>query len=169
MVAGACLVKIWSDFFGWKISHFWSVLESLSFVWLSLLSSTRLNHVVSGSERESSQKHDGKKFKWAPGRADGHEKNWKFWNKCDITMWCIKFVTLNAWHLWRATLFQKLDFRSLVDVKICSGPALRAIFKILAEPRACLTRGGWWCWCLYLLRWILILKRELAFTRFELI
>ena len=78
MVAGACLVKIYADFFHWKILHFWSVLERLLFVWLFLLSSTRLNHVVSDSGRESSQKNRGKKFERASGWHDGDEHFGKF-------------------------------------------------------------------------------------------
>ena len=82
------MVKIWADFFGWIMLRFGSVLESLSFGWLFLLSNTRLNHVVSDSEREGSQTIRGKKFKWGSGRAHGHEKN-EILKMCYIAIWCI--------------------------------------------------------------------------------
>ena len=78
MVAGGCLVKMWADFFGTKISRFGSVLERLSVVWLFLLSTARYEHVVSDSERESSQKIRGEKFERGPGQHDGDEKYGKF-------------------------------------------------------------------------------------------
>ena len=80
MVVGVKLVKIWVDFFGWKISHFWSVLERLSVVWLFLLSSTTVLYEDSDSESESSQKIRGKKFERGPGRPHGDENHGKFEN-----------------------------------------------------------------------------------------
>ena len=52
--AGAKFAKIWPDLFGTKISYFWSVLESLSIVFNFLLSSPRLDHVVSDTASISS-------------------------------------------------------------------------------------------------------------------
>ena len=62
------LVKIWADFFGWKISHFWSVLEILSVVCDFLLSSPTVLYEDSDSERESFQKIRGEKFERHSGR-----------------------------------------------------------------------------------------------------
>ena len=48
MVVGAKWVESWADFFGTKILHFGSVLESLLFVCVFVLSSLRFHIVVSG-------------------------------------------------------------------------------------------------------------------------
>ena len=61
------MVKIWSDFFGTKISHFWSVLEIRPVIFNFLLSSTTVLYEDSDSEHESFQKISGKKFEWRSG------------------------------------------------------------------------------------------------------
>ena len=53
VVADACLVKIWPDFFEALFGRFGSVLESLSIVCNFLLSSPRIGYEDSDSERES--------------------------------------------------------------------------------------------------------------------
>ena len=42
---------------------------------------------------------------------------------------------------WKANRAHELNFRRVSDPKILCGPALRAMFKISAAPRAPLTRG----------------------------
>ena len=69
--AGAILAKIWADFFGAKISHFWSVLKILSVVFNFLLSSPRFDHEDSDSEHERFQKILSQKFECRSGLAHG--------------------------------------------------------------------------------------------------
>ena len=78
MVVGAKFVESWADFFGWKFSHFWSVLERLSIVCVFLLSSPRCDCVVSDGASISFWKIFCQKFKRLSGLAHGHEnlKNW---------------------------------------------------------------------------------------------
>ena len=42
---------------------------------------------------------------------------------------------------WRANRAHELNFQRVLDPKILCGPALRAMFKISAAPRAPLTYG----------------------------
>ena len=133
---GPFLVKIWADFFGSKISHFWSVLEILSVVFNFLLSSTTVLHVDSDSEHESFQKISGKKFERRQGSTHGDENSWILWK----IMILVKFhgeqiepVKLISWG------FQTLKFTGVL--------ALRAMFKISASRRAPTTCGDFpWCW-----------------------
>ena len=75
MAVGAMLVKIWADFFGKILAHFWSVLLILSVVCDFLLSSTTVLYEDSDSERESFQKIRCKKFELSPGLARGDENS----------------------------------------------------------------------------------------------
>ena len=88
---------------------------------------------------------------WTASRSDPWTwKNWKFWkiwkkndgiwfwklislafSNCDIEMSAVAIFKM----LRIRKITQKLDFWSVVNPKICSGPALRAIFRILAKPR----------------------------------
>ena len=71
--AGAILAKTWAFFFGWKISHFRSVLEILSVVFNFLSSSLRFLYEDSDFEHESFQKILGKKFERGSGLTCGDE------------------------------------------------------------------------------------------------
>ena len=71
--AGAILAKIWADFFGTKILHFWSVLEILSVVFNFLPSSLRFLYEDSDFQHESFQKIRGEKFKLGPGWPCGNQ------------------------------------------------------------------------------------------------
>ena len=149
MVGGAKWAESWADFFGSLFSRFGSVLESLMLVCDFLLSSPTVGYVDSDSASLSFWKISGEKIERRLGRAHGHEKIGKFWkiwkiaeiwfwklislafSNCDIEMSAVAIFKM----LRIRKIIQKLDFWSLVNPKICSGPALRAIFKILAEPR----------------------------------
>ena len=130
MVAGATWVKIWADFFCWKISRFWSVHKILSVVFNFLPSSPSLDCEDSDSERESVWKKSGEKFKRAQGQPHGDEI-WDFYEKS----WFLVKIP------WGLNLARKLISWGLRTLKIHLGPALRAMFKILAEPLAALTSG----------------------------
>ena len=71
MVSGPILAKIWADFFGSKILHFWSVLEILSVVFNFLLFSPSFLYEDSDFQHESLQKIRGKKFELGQGRPCG--------------------------------------------------------------------------------------------------
>ena len=58
-------------------------------------------------------------------------------SNCGIEM----IAVANFQMLRTRKIAQKLNFWSLVNPKICLGPALRAIFRISAEPRACSMAG----------------------------
>ena len=60
----------------------------------------------------------------------------KFWNL--VKNWNVGEV----W--WEVNLVQKHDFRSVWELKIRQGPALRAIFKISAEQRLRFTSDVFW-------------------------
>ena len=63
----------------------------------------------------------------------------------------------------------KINLRSVSDVKIHRGPALRAIFRFSAEPLAWSMGGSCaWYWCMQFWWWIWILIREHAQIIFTL-
>ena len=104
------MANIWPDFFGWKISHFWSVLEFLSVVFNFLLSSPTKIYEDSDSESESFQKISSEKFERRQGQPRGDE-NHEFYEKIDF-----------AEIPWRANRAREIDFLSVSDPKIHRGP-----------------------------------------------
>ena len=147
MVAGANLAESWTDFFGSLLSRFGSVLESLMLVCDFLLSSPTVGYVDSDSASLSFWKISGEKIERRLGPAHGHEKIRKFWKIWKIAeFWFWKLISLafsncgidmiavaNFQMLKTRKIAQKLDFWSLVNPKICLGPALRAISRFSAK------------------------------------
>ena len=106
----ANLVKIWPDFFQWKIFDFWCVLEILSVVFNFLLSSTTVLYEDSDFEHESFQKISGKKFERGPG-----------------LRFSVKILNFAKNHdfaeiPWRANRAREIDFLRVSDHKIHCGP-----------------------------------------------
>ena len=130
--------------------HFFHVLaESLMLVCDFLLSSATVGYVDSDSASLSFWKISGEKIERRLGRTHGHEKIWNFWKFekiAEIWFWklislafsnCgIEMIAVAIFKMLRTRkIAKKLDSWSLVDPKICSGPALRAVFRILMQPR----------------------------------
>ena len=147
MVGGAKWAESWADFFGSFFSRFGSVLESLMLVCDFLLSSPTVGYVDSDSASLSFWKNSGEKIERDLGRTHGHEKIGNFWKFEKIAeIWFWKLISLafsncgiemiavaNFQMLRTRKIAQKLDFWSLVNPKICLGPALRAIFRFSAK------------------------------------
>ena len=73
MMVGATWVKIWADFFGWKIQRFLCVFKILSVVFNFFPSSPSLDCEDSDSERKRFWKNSGEKFKRDQGQPHGGE------------------------------------------------------------------------------------------------
>ena len=103
---------------------------------------------------------------WTASRSDPWTwKNWKcwqIWKNCWNLILEVDFISIFKLWYWnycgrnfqnvenQQKIAKKLDFWSLVNPKICSGPALRAIFKILAMPRVSFATicicNTYWIW-----------------------
>ena len=145
-------------FFGTTTLHFGSVVESLSFVCVFLLSSLRFHIVVSDGASISFWKILWAKFKVTSGWAYGHE-NLKIWSK--------------NWNL----------FEKHVVSQITPETEFREGLRRQNPPGSCSARniqdfGGAtcmfhglcsWAWCMECCKWICILAREWALVTLELL
>ena len=104
-----------------------------------LLSSPSLDHVDSDGEAESFQKIHCQKFECAQGQPSGGEKfeNVHACNICHLhyQIYVIYIACISSEFGKTAIWASESDFWRFWDPKIHWGPALRAMFRILAEPR----------------------------------
>ena len=105
--------------------RFWSVLESVSFIFNFLLSSRGCDHMDSGSAREELPENVWCKVM---GGSNVGPRRWHLRFSWKLLWICENQILKN--------LGEKINLRIVSGIKIHPGPALRAILKISAEPDA---------------------------------
>ena len=149
MVGGAKWAESWPDFFGSLFYTFWLCAWKFDVSLRFPFPAPQFGYVDSDSARVSFWKISSEKIERRLGRTHGHDKIgnfWKFEKIPEIWFWKvillafsdsgIEMIAVAIFKMLRnRKIAQKLDFWSLVNPKICSGPALRAIFRILTVPR----------------------------------